>query len=208
LRRDFIEQAAGWEQTVALIDATDLRAACRGFKKRTGAYSASGPALGGRTLKTGQSRCFVGYKKHTLRLWWRAHTGGVLLIPLVELGHSGQCLGRRPVGAQLALLCATLVLVAGSGRGRHGLSGGSRQATLSGAMACRRGDQAARGHETGAALYRLEPDGLSQGQPLEWLGYMARQDRHWFGVADSAPLCSICWQAPSVRDNLPCPRRA
>ena len=34
LRRDFIGQAAGWEQTVALIDATDLPAACRGFKKK------------------------------------------------------------------------------------------------------------------------------------------------------------------------------
>ena len=53
-------------------------------KKQTGTYSAHGAALGGRTLKTGQSRCFVGYKKHTLRLWWRAYTGGVLLIPLVS----------------------------------------------------------------------------------------------------------------------------
>ena len=26
----------------------------------------------------------MGYKKHTLRLWWRAYTGGVLLIPLVS----------------------------------------------------------------------------------------------------------------------------
>jgi hypothetical protein len=34
LRNDLIEQAAGWDQTVALIDATDLPAACRGFKKK------------------------------------------------------------------------------------------------------------------------------------------------------------------------------
>jgi hypothetical protein len=34
LRQGLIEQAAGWEQTVALIDATDLPAACRGFKKK------------------------------------------------------------------------------------------------------------------------------------------------------------------------------
>jgi hypothetical protein len=34
LCQGFIEQAAGWEQTVALIDATDLPAACRGFKKK------------------------------------------------------------------------------------------------------------------------------------------------------------------------------
>ena len=34
LRQGFIEQAAGWEQAVALIDATDLPAACVGFKKK------------------------------------------------------------------------------------------------------------------------------------------------------------------------------
>jgi hypothetical protein len=26
----------------------------------------------------------VGYKKHTLRLWWREHTAAVLLVPLVS----------------------------------------------------------------------------------------------------------------------------
>src|SRR5258706_1238961 len=34
LRDDLIEQASGWNRTVALIDATDLPAACRGFKKK------------------------------------------------------------------------------------------------------------------------------------------------------------------------------
>jgi hypothetical protein len=53
-------------------------------KKETGACTAMGAALGGRTLKTGQSRWFVGYKKHTLRLWWRPHQRAVLLIPLVS----------------------------------------------------------------------------------------------------------------------------
>ncbi len=42
----------------------------------------------------------------------------------------------------------------------------------------------------------------AQGQPLEWLGYVARQDRHWFGVTD--PLrCALGVGRPrSVRDNL------
>lgn len=40
--------------------------------------------MGGRTLRTGQSRCFVGYKKHPLRLWWREHPSHVLLVPLVR----------------------------------------------------------------------------------------------------------------------------
>ena len=33
LRQPLVEQAAGWEPTVALMDATDLEAACSGFKK-------------------------------------------------------------------------------------------------------------------------------------------------------------------------------
>ena len=57
---------------VALMDATDLPAAGSGFKKNSSDYTASHAALGGRTLKTGQSRWFVGYKKHTLRLWLSA----------------------------------------------------------------------------------------------------------------------------------------
>ena len=40
--------------------------------------------MGGCPLKTGQSRCFVGYKKHTLRLWLSAHREHVLLVPLVS----------------------------------------------------------------------------------------------------------------------------
>src|SRR5260370_28194749 len=53
-------------------------------KKSSGGYSAAHAALGGRTLKTGQSRWFVGYKKHTLRLWLSAHREHVLLVPLVS----------------------------------------------------------------------------------------------------------------------------
>jgi len=41
-------------------------------------------ALGGRTLKTGQSRWFVGYKKHTLRLWLPTGHPSVTLVPLVS----------------------------------------------------------------------------------------------------------------------------
>ncbi|MGD1086958.1 MAG: hypothetical protein ABSA47_19660, partial [Verrucomicrobiota bacterium] len=55
----------------------------RAQKKTTGKYSASRAALGGRTLKCGQSRFFVGYKKHTFRLWLRQYRRGVLLVPLV-----------------------------------------------------------------------------------------------------------------------------
>ena len=56
----------------------------RGLQKSTGHYSATHAALGGRTLKTGQSRCLVGYKKHPLRFWLHDDRAGVLLVPLVS----------------------------------------------------------------------------------------------------------------------------
>src|SRR6266478_4422707 len=40
-------------------------------------------APGGRTKKTGQSRWFIGYKKHTLRLWLAHYSESVLLVPLM-----------------------------------------------------------------------------------------------------------------------------
>lgn len=41
--------------------------------------------MGKRTFKTGQSPWYVGYKKHSLRLWWREHTDWVVLVPLASL---------------------------------------------------------------------------------------------------------------------------
>src|ERR1039458_2312556 len=78
-------------------------------KKSTGQFSAAHAALGGRTLKTGQSRCLVGYKKHTLRLWLHHYAVGVQMVPLVswvapahvfEGGGPGSspCFFQQPLG--------------------------------------------------------------------------------------------------------------
>src|SRR5580658_289880 len=82
---------------------------------------------------------------------------------LGQLGRSRQCFRRGLAGAQLALLRATVVVVASDCRGRHGLSGRSSQATLPRAVAGRRRHEASGGHETGAALYELEPNRLLPG---------------------------------------------
>jgi hypothetical protein len=82
LLQPMVESNAWREGSVGLIDATDLPAACVALKS-TGQYSADRAALGGCTLNTGQSRCFVGYKNHTLRLWLHDYTVGVRLVPLV-----------------------------------------------------------------------------------------------------------------------------
>src|SRR6201997_105222 len=53
-------------------------------KKNDGGFSAHKAALGGRTKKTGQSRWFIGFKKHTLRLWLAHYSQSVLLVPLMS----------------------------------------------------------------------------------------------------------------------------
>jgi len=170
-------------------------------KKATGAYSAQRAALGGRTLKTGQSRCFVGYKKHTLRLWWRAYPDSVLLIPLVSwvapanISEGGLLVPSLHYCAQRwswwpAIVVADMGYLAAAAKQR-----------------CREQWRVAVVTKLRADMKLVPPftawnqTACPQGQPVEWLGYVANQDRHWFGVTDPTPLCSCCWQATA------CPRQ-
>lgn len=151
--------------------------------------------MGGRTLKTGQSKCFVGYKKHTLRLWLTSHSHSVLLIPLVSwiapadiseskflvpsLHYSYQRWKWTPsfVAADMGYISA-----------EH-------------KKACRQL------HNT-AVVTKLRSDmklvppfetwnqvACPQGQALQWLGYEPQDHLHWFGVAAPATLCSWCWNS-------------
>src|SRR5580704_4867692 len=54
------------------------------IKKDGQPWSAQLATLGARSLKAGHTRFFVGYKKHTLRLWLRSYEPAVLLVPLVS----------------------------------------------------------------------------------------------------------------------------
>lgn len=170
-------------------------------KKSTGHYSAHRAALGGRTLKTGQSRCFVGYKKHTLRLWLHDYTVGVQLVPLVSWVTPANV-------AEGGLLTPSLhhcqrhwdwsppLVVADMG--------------YLGAEAKRR----CRERWQVAVLTKLRRDmklvapyvawnqaACPQGEPLAWLGYDGRAGEHWFGVSAQPELCGRCWEAAR------CPRQ-
>src|SRR6266545_2063832 len=94
----------------------------RGLKKSTGLYSAKRAALGGRTLKSGQSQWFVGYKKHTFRLWISRYERGVLLVPLVSWAAPANVSEGRDANPQFDVLRSALVVVALPCRSGHGLS--------------------------------------------------------------------------------------
>src|SRR5678816_2246506 len=53
-------------------------------KEKKRVWSAHKANLGARSLKPGTTRFFVGYKKHSLRLWLPEYSDAVLLIPLVS----------------------------------------------------------------------------------------------------------------------------
>lgn len=84
LLKRMLRRAGVQPHGVAIIDATDLPASCNGLRKRHGSFSADRANLGARTIKTGHTRCYVGYKKHSFRLWLPTRHDSVTLLPLVS----------------------------------------------------------------------------------------------------------------------------
>jgi hypothetical protein len=174
----------------------------------TGHYSARGAAVGGRTIKTGQSRWFVGYKKHTLRLWLSHYTERVLLVPLVSWlapGNRGDALFLPP---SVRYCARHLDWVPELVVGDMGYINQAAQREL-------------RQHWGVGVLTRLRPDMnliapfeagpvavCAQGQRLEWLGYEARDHLHWFGVRDPEALCVCCWEASQCAHHFSYPPEA
>ena len=157
--------------------------------------------MGARTLKTGQSRFFVGYKKHTFRLWLSRYERGVLLIPLVSwvapANLSEGCL-LRPSVAQCwhRWQWRPDFMVGDMGY----IDAASKRAV--------------REQWAVAVITRLKENMklvapfetptqacCPQGQPLRWLGYEPADDLHWFGVTETPVLCATCWEASD------CPRQ-
>jgi hypothetical protein len=170
-------------------------------KKSTGQYSAARAALGGRTLKTGQSRCFVGYKKHTFRLWLHHYRVGVQLVPLVSwvtpanVSEGGLLIPSLQYCQHQWAWCPPLVVA------DMGYLGAAAK-------------QQCRERWRVAVLTKLRSDmklvppyvawdqaACPQGKPLTWLGYDGRDGEHWFGVGAEPELCRCCWEAAH------CPRQ-
>jgi hypothetical protein len=160
----------------------------------TGRYSAHRAALGGRTIKTGQSRWFVGYKKHTLRLWLPQRSDRVLLVPVVSWAvpaNRGEALFLWPSLHYSSQRLGWLPDVVVGDMGYISLAV----------------QQKIREQLNVAVVTKLRPDMnlippfeagpvalCPQGQPLSWLGLEARDQLHWFGVTDTDPLCLHCWE--------------
>jgi hypothetical protein len=151
--------------------------------------------LGARTRRAGLSKFFVGYKKHTLRLWLRAHQEAVLLVPLISWvapAHlpEGYLLEASVRECQRRLAWRPDIIVGDLAYIRQEVKKAIRQ-------------------KYGVAiLTKMKPDmnlidafdtwnqmSCLQGQPLHWLGYDPSDQSHWFGPQANAALCLHCWEA-------------
>lgn len=157
--------------------------------------------MGGRTLKTGQSRWFVGYKKHSLRLWWRDYAHSVLLVPLVSWVAPANV-------SEGGLLVPSLHYC------DRRWSWWPHQVVADMGYLAAESKRWCREHWRVAVVTHLRSDmklvapfvsereaTCAQGQSLQWLGYDVRDDLHWFGARPPADLCRCCWQVST------CPRQ-
>ena len=195
LLQPLVQSYAWREGSVGLIDATDLPVACVGFKKNTGRYSADRAALGGRTLKSGQSRCFVGYKKHTLRLWLHDYRAGVLLVPLVSWAapanvSEGGLLVPSLHHCQRQWNWCPPLIVADLGYLAAEAKPQCRERWHVAVLTKLRRDM-----KLVAPYVAWNQAACPQGEPLAWMGYDRWADKHWFGAGAHAQLCARCWQA-------------
>jgi hypothetical protein len=151
-------------------------------------------ALGGRTLKPGQSRWFVGYKKHTLRLWLPTTHSSVTLVPLVSwitpanVAEGGLLLPslrwcQQHLGWWPGIVVADMGYLAAESK-----------------QAARTGWQTAVVTKLRADM-KLVPPYVSaaqvecpQGQRLEWWEHESESGQQWFRVPAQAELCAHCWQ--------------
>lgn len=164
-------------------------------KKSSATYTAAHAALGGRTLKTGQSRCYVGYKKHTLRMWLPTVHPSVTLVPLVSwitpanVPEGGLLLPslrwcRRHLGWWPGIVVADMGYLAAPGK-----------------QAAREGLQTAVVTKLRADMKLVAPYASAttvecpQGQRLEWWEYEPESGQQWFRVPAQPDLCAHCWQA-------------
>ena len=151
--------------------------------------------LGARSLKAGHTRFYVGYKKHTLRLWLRRYEPAVLLIPLVSWatpGHvpEGYLLKPSIRQCQQRLGWRPDIVVGDLGYIHQQTKQEIRQQWNVAVVTKLKCD-----------MRIIEPfdawDQMScqQGQALQWLGYEKADSLHWFGVPAGESLCRCCWEA-------------
>jgi hypothetical protein len=155
---------------VALMDATDLPAACGGFKKKF-RHLHGGTCGAGRTHAQDGAEPLVCRLQETHLAVGAAHEASVGdACAAGQLDHARQRGRRRSVAAESALVSATLGLVARLRGGGHGLPVRRKQGGRARGLAMRGDHQTARRHETRAAVCERHVRGMSAGPTIGVVG--------------------------------------
>jgi len=145
-------------------------------------------------LKPGHTRFFVGYKKHTLRLWISGFEPFILLAPLVTWAApasvpEGYLLKPSIQYCRRRLDFIPNIVVGDMGYIHQGIKRDLRVQWKVAMITKLKADMKAH-----CDYAEDQPLRCSQGQQLRWLEYDEQEYQHWFAPPPHAPLCDFCWE--------------
>jgi hypothetical protein len=117
--------------SVGLIDATDLPAACGGFKKKHRAILCRSRCTGRAHTQDGTKPMFRRLQEAHVTPMAAPLSGWGAVGAAGQLGDASQCFRGRVAGSQLAILPTTMGLVSAVGGGGHGVFGSGGQTAMS-----------------------------------------------------------------------------
>lgn len=145
-------------------------------------------------MKPGHTRFFVGYKKHTLRLWISGFEPFILLAPLVTWAAPASLPESYLLKASVQYCMQRLDLVPDIVVGDMGYIHQATKRELRvrwkiAMLTKLKADMKAHCHYA-----EDRPLLCPQGQELRWLGYDEQEYQHWFAPPDQPSICPSCWQ--------------
>lgn len=152
-------------------------------------------------MKPGHTRFFVGYKKHTLRLWISGFEPFILLAPLVTWAAPASVPESYLLKPSIKYCQQRLDFIPNIVVGDMGYihQGTKRELRVQWAVAMLtklKSDMKAH-----CDYAEDEPLRCRQGQELKWLGYDELEYQHWLAPLPHAPRCCSCWEQST------CPRQ-
>ncbi len=149
--------------------------------------------MGARALKPGCTRFYVGYKKHTLRLWIGGFEPFVLLVPLVSWAAPASVPESYLLKPSLDYCLKRLEfhpdIVVGDMGYIHQETKRHFRARFNVAVVTKmKADMQAH-----CVYSPSRPLRCQQGQPLAWTGYEPGDQKHYYQPLAPASLCQWCW---------------
>jgi len=145
-------------------------------------------------LKPGHTRFFVGYKKHTLRLWISGFEPFVLLAPMVTWATPASVPESYLLKPSIKYCKQRFdfipdIVVGDMAYINHATKRELREQWRVAMVTKLKADMKVH------CRYREDqPLRCPQGQELRWLGYDEQEYGHWFAAPPDAALCCSCWQ--------------